>query len=1252
MKNNIKNIFLIVIFSICGFSGFAQVFPVQVTPVFSTPYTSKISEYATSFDTKFQLIVNPTDISINNRQVRFKISIQGNGINAQSADFITGQNPIYINGGELITFTNVELAALFRLENLQGISAVQYANPLPEGSYSFCFEMYDFFTNQRISQKSCANIYLMLNEPPILNLPTKQEQIAVSDFPNIFFTWTPQQINATNVSYKFELKEILDPNIDPQYGFEISPLRYEEELFTPFLVYDNTKPFLIPNRRYAWRVRAISTSGLSENAIFKNNGYSEVFWFTYASNCPAPTSVFSTITSSKSVKITWEGAFENTKYHVQYKKRNVASAQWFSVYTLNTQATITDLEAETAYEFRVGASCEPAGIAMSYNYSGINNFDTPVSGSTSVGYNCGINPAVSITNQTPLPNLIPSETFTAGDFPVKVLEVSGSNGMFTGIGYITVPYLADSKIAVIFNNVTINTAYQLINGIVETTYDPKGENITNVDPLIDDIINAINTAIQNLQTLITQSQNTQTPIDPSIWVAYQQSMNQQWQLLFNNANLPQTVQDQINQLLGNSYLASTSNTPPNTSELGTAQQQLSELAAIQTSIQESQKGVEKLITALKSFGTDTFIKCKKCDSTGQQAASGFDGASGVAKKLGYFGKSYVCMLASLNSNATFLTISDNLNTIVVDPKNTDKIKKLVNETKTIFNAFKPELLVLLNQNEELVQCAVKYPFSGEICQQNYSVSDIVLGQIAEEVSLCFVNKMQDYLIAAKADKRQNQSIEFENNGKVYKLNSENKAVLVANQLSDAQINAGSWTETSTDVKIRYFLNENGILQMKAVGIRSNLVLATVTDINNIPRIKEAKLVDIAQNIKTKGNNFFIENKVTNGKETPTSKSINLNANAEEFADGKKIAIDNESSFFKIVSEGIGLTTTLLKTALVEDKTYLNTTENTASIHAPGLVTGTVEAGTKVVTDITGIVTMVYDISVDKEARKQVCEGLKKIKTQIGNDYSQLMPMLKDVIVEEATGNTPENWSLIINPNTDTGKTGHLATKGAVRTCVTIFTASTIITKLPEMADNLVKKMDDLLSIGNKVFNSAEELATAIYKARSTIRKNIINLQESKDLAKEFFEHIKKTDTSLSNVQFDDWFINTFKKFESSTLNFEAHHVIPADVLKNNPDLKELLFELRKTDSNFNFDFNGIDNGMMIQKKSNALQINGHTVHNDYNREISKKISELIQNAATKEKAFEKVKKLISDTKNKLKQEVLLGTKNVNEIVNF
>jgi hypothetical protein len=489
MKKNIKNIIATIIL-LLGVKSFAQVFPVQMTPVFNTPYSSKISDYATSLDTRFQLIVNPTDIGITNRQVLFKIFIQGNGINAQSTDFVTGQNPIFINGGDLITLTNVDLAPLFRLENLQGITAVEYANPLPEGIYSFCFELYDFVTNQRISQKSCANIYLLLNDPPLLNIPARNEQIAVADFPNILFTWTPRQLNATNVSYKFELKEIQDPNIDPQFGFVMSPLLYEETLFGTALNYDLGKPNLISGKRYAWRVKAISTSGLSENAVFKNDGYSEIFWFTYASQCAAPTFVLSEVLSAKSVKITWQGNVDNTKYHVQYRKTATnprgGGNEWFSTYTLNQQTTISDLEAGVAYEFRVGASCEPAGVATSYTYSGINNFSMPPEGTSNPAFSCGLNPAVAIKNRTPITNLIVSETFTAGDFPVKILELQGNNP-YSGRGYIVVPYLADTKIAVQFNNVTINTAYQLINGVVETTYDPNWTNVIDTNPLIVDV---------------------------------------------------------------------------------------------------------------------------------------------------------------------------------------------------------------------------------------------------------------------------------------------------------------------------------------------------------------------------------------------------------------------------------------------------------------------------------------------------------------------------------------------------------------------------------------------------------------------------------------------------------------------------------------------------------------------------------------------------------------------------------------------
>jgi hypothetical protein len=82
-------------------------------------------------------------------------------------------------------------------------------------------------------------------------------------------------------------------------------------------------------------------------------------------------------------------------------------------------------------------------------------------------------------------------------------------------------------------------------------------------------------------------------------------------------------------------------------------------------------------------------------------------------------------------------------------------------------------------------------------------------------------------------------------------------------------------------------------------------------------------------------------------------------------------------------------------------------------------------------------------------------------------------------------------------------------------------------------------------------------------------------------------------------------------------------------------------------------FNGIDNGMMVQKKNIFVDGNGHGVHKQYSDAISEKITQVITSAGSdKLLAFKNVKKLIKDTKKVLKEEVLLGTKNVNDIVNF
>ena len=452
----------------------AQTYPVQVVPVLTPPYSSRIADYANPLSNRIQLQVITTDLSVQNRLVQLYVEIKGNGLTVASAPLLSGVSPLRINGGEILRLTNAELAPYFQLRNLQGITSEQYASPLPDGAYTFCFRVKDVLSGRWLSQHQCMVAYLMLNDPPILNIPTDNEQVAATDFQNIIFSWTPRQINATNVSYTFELREILDPTLDPHFAFEVSRrVLKEDDLRMTTFVYDVSKPNLIPGRRYAWRVRAISTGGLAENSVFKNNGYSEVHSFVYAVNCNKPLFLLSQQQSKSRTKLLWQGDTQHQKYHIQYRKKGVANAQWFDTSTRNTQALITNLEAGE-YEFRVGATCETEryDITPSYVYSNIQTFEIEkTQNTTESAYNCGIAPKIAITNKKPLGSLVTNEVFTAGDFSVTILEVSGSNGIFSGKGFVKVPYLNDTKLAVEFENIKINADYQLTDGIVKTIYD-------------------------------------------------------------------------------------------------------------------------------------------------------------------------------------------------------------------------------------------------------------------------------------------------------------------------------------------------------------------------------------------------------------------------------------------------------------------------------------------------------------------------------------------------------------------------------------------------------------------------------------------------------------------------------------------------------------------------------------------------------------------------------------------------------------
>ncbi|WP_314243203.1 fibronectin type III domain-containing protein [Empedobacter tilapiae] len=506
MKNiNLFKRFILLSFFFLLQLAHAQQYPVQVTPVLIPPYSLKLSDYATTNENKLQLQLLMTDLMEPTHQVRLRFSLES-GLNATpiaiSNQYINGMRDITLSPGVPLILTNVELRALFQLQNLSGISATNYSKTLPQGQYNFCFEVIDSNTGRTLSRKSCSTAYFVQYDPPMLSLPQNKELVQKqNEIQNIVFQWMPRQI-APNTRYIFTMKEIWDLQRDPVTAFLASPVLWKEEVYSNSLFYGFDKTQLLPGKRYAWQIQARSGNPVlggnptEDNGVYKNNGLSEIFYFDYIQDCKVPSFLSAKNAGRGRVEVRWSypGEKPNGLYRIQYRKKGTTTA-WMEQEAYQEMIYISGLADKTEYEYRVGAIC---GLAQTYNngyengadnaysYSNIQYFTTD-SEDTSNTVQCGMMPDINITNKTPLQDmLVANDVFTAGDFPVTIIKSEG-NGTYTGQGYIVVPYLADTKVKVSFNNIQINTDRQLISGVIETTYDPTESAVHYVSQTVDGI---------------------------------------------------------------------------------------------------------------------------------------------------------------------------------------------------------------------------------------------------------------------------------------------------------------------------------------------------------------------------------------------------------------------------------------------------------------------------------------------------------------------------------------------------------------------------------------------------------------------------------------------------------------------------------------------------------------------------------------------------------------------------------------------
>jgi hypothetical protein len=462
----------------------AQVFPVQVTTQLVPPYSPYLTDYTSAGSQKLMLQIRLNDPTVTDYNVKLRFIIEGVGITIRTRQTAVVPAITLQGGGVPQTFFGEDLEEYFRVENLDfaGLSRREYQRTakLPEGIYRFSVEVLDFNRSIVVSNKSSATAWIILNDPPILNLPRKDTKLKILDPTNIVFSWTPRHRGSPNsaftTEYIFRLVEVWPATRNPYDAFLTQPVLFETTTDQAQLIYGPAEPALIPGRRYAWQVQATDTEGRD---LFKNSGRSEVFVFDFGDPLGIPENLSLQSANASTLTVRWQqpvAGADQVTYRVRYRARK-AGGEWYETETTDLWKAIPMLKPDTEYEVQVRAEQHPQ--VSDYSVSGF--FKTLLHKQDEFVCRDDVRPPAIPPDGTPVFPLSINDTIKAGGYDVVVREVTANNGKYSGSGLAIVPWLNGSKVRVTFENIRVNERFYLTAGVIKSVWNPRSKFLFNVE---------------------------------------------------------------------------------------------------------------------------------------------------------------------------------------------------------------------------------------------------------------------------------------------------------------------------------------------------------------------------------------------------------------------------------------------------------------------------------------------------------------------------------------------------------------------------------------------------------------------------------------------------------------------------------------------------------------------------------------------------------------------------------------------------
>ena len=459
----------------------AQFYPIHAVVQWPSPQSPHLVDYYSGSRDRLIITLHNRDLQQPLLLARLRLQIKSNGFLAQTREELSYPQ-LELMAGIPTRLTATDLMPYLRPESLL-INGRLRNGQFPTGFTEISVQVVDYYSKQVLSSWHTARAYLDSKQPPILNLPQRDEQVAYRDPLFIRFQWYPRHQGLAGTEYEFVLKELLDNGAAPQAAFAYGNEIYRTRTRHTTLNYTHLEPILLPNRRYAWQVQAIARDGVDEIGMFEHGGFSEIYWFTLNENCPVPTGLKADPRYAK-VDFSWNRVVGATGYMLACRPKTSKDIyEWSEVQSYSERMTLAQLKPGWTYEWRVGTLC----TGDKPIYSAIQEVTLPKT-NLDLLRDCGKEPPRANLSPDPALDIQVGDTVTiGGDYPMVITQLQSlGDGWYSGRGTTRLSSIIElPRVALRFDHLRINIEKCQIDGLVEAIYADQPGGIADLDKIDD-----------------------------------------------------------------------------------------------------------------------------------------------------------------------------------------------------------------------------------------------------------------------------------------------------------------------------------------------------------------------------------------------------------------------------------------------------------------------------------------------------------------------------------------------------------------------------------------------------------------------------------------------------------------------------------------------------------------------------------------------------------------------------------------------